>query len=455
MDETPLSGGIAAILQTRHANAVTLCAAVLTLAAATLDAPEARAANTFLVTTAGDPGPMGTQSLRQAIALANFGDTVQFDAGLNGSTITLQGGEIPISKGGVTIHGPGPDKLTVSGNDNSRIFNIALGNYTAYTKIDGLTLTHGKAGIGLYGGAIAASDSYLILKDARITQSTATYGGAVSLLDAGASLDNCVIVGNSADQYGGGISLVSLNHNHIDVFHISTSTISGNGSIRGGGVFALASTFVPVTFYIAYSTISGNRANASGGGLFLAIPSPGGTHVGNSTIAQNYAYVKGGGVSIYGPANVGWSTVAGNSTHLGAGNGFYIASAATLGMHSTIVANNFGGNSSSDFFGDFHADYSLLKNIGQSSVTGLDNLIGFDPMLSTLADHGGRTTTMVPSASSPVIGAGSRYGLIVDQRGLARPPSGTFKDIGAVELQHPEDVIFGSDFSFCTAVQKC
>jgi hypothetical protein len=458
MKESSLCGGIAAVVPACRAQATTMCATVLTIAAVALEVPQARAANTFLVTTAGDPGPMGTLSLRQAIAFANVngGDTVQFDASLNGSTITLQSGEIPISKDTITIQGPGPDKLTVSGNGTSRIFNVAVGYYLAFTKIYGLTLTHGNAGTALFGGAIAASNSYLFLKDVRITQSAAQYGGALSLLDAGARLTNCVIVGNSANQTGGGISFVSVNMVHSDVLNVYNSTIGGNSSGSGGGgiIFSVGND-IPVGLKIRYSTISGNRTDASGGGLLLSKP-VGNAEILSSTIAQNYASVGGGGVSIlYGQTYVGWSTVAGNSTQAGVGNGLDIHAMATLNLQSTIIANNVSDANSSDFSGNFHADYSLLKNIGQSIVTGSNNLIGFDPKLGTLADHGGPTTTMVPSSSSPVIGAGKTTGgLATDQRGLARA-FGTDRDIGAVELQQPEDVIFGSDFSFCTEVQKC
>jgi hypothetical protein len=63
------------------------------------------AGSTFIVNTAGDPGNPGTLSLRQAVALAQPFDTVQFDGSLAGSTITLATGAIAISHG-LTIQGP-------------------------------------------------------------------------------------------------------------------------------------------------------------------------------------------------------------------------------------------------------------------------------------------------------------------------------------------------------------
>src|SRR6266404_1827545 len=65
---------------------------------------------TLTVTTTNDSGP---GSLRQAIADAQDGDTIQFDPSLNGRTITLTSGELVINKN-ITIAGPGGDLLTVS-----------------------------------------------------------------------------------------------------------------------------------------------------------------------------------------------------------------------------------------------------------------------------------------------------------------------------------------------------
>ena len=53
---------------------------------------------------------IAARSLRDAIAAANDGDTIQFDAALNGQTITLTSGELVIDKS-ITISGPRPNVL--------------------------------------------------------------------------------------------------------------------------------------------------------------------------------------------------------------------------------------------------------------------------------------------------------------------------------------------------------
>ena len=89
----------------------------------------------------------GACTLREAVVSANTdsasgqmlgecgagsgADTVVFDALLSGQTITLTAagtaGDIDITSA-VTIQGPGADQLTLSGNFNSRIFNIDDGD---------------------------------------------------------------------------------------------------------------------------------------------------------------------------------------------------------------------------------------------------------------------------------------------------------------------------------------
>jgi len=65
-----------------------------------------------------------------------------------------------------------------------------------------------------------------------------------------------------------------------------------------------------------------------------------------------------------------------------------------------------------------------------------------DPQLSTLADHGGPTWTMLPSAASPAVDSGGTCAFTsFDQRDYERCAGGLF-DIGAVERQNPEDIIF-------------
>ena len=96
-------------------------------------------ADIIVVTNTNDSGP---GSLRQAIILANNGDTINFDPALNGQTVTLTSDELLISKN-ITISGPGANLLAVSraqGASAFRIFHVL----SAHTVVlQGLTISNG------------------------------------------------------------------------------------------------------------------------------------------------------------------------------------------------------------------------------------------------------------------------------------------------------------------------
>jgi len=92
----------------------------------------------LFVTSSANSGP-GT--LRDTIALASSGATIYFELPKNVHTITLKS-ELDIDKS-LDIEGLGPNKLTISGNDASRVFDIGP-DATAVT-IAGMTITDGLA----------------------------------------------------------------------------------------------------------------------------------------------------------------------------------------------------------------------------------------------------------------------------------------------------------------------
>ena len=89
-----------------------------------------------VVTSGADSGP---STLRQVILDAADGATITFAKNVH--TITLTSGELAIDKN-LDIEGPGASKLTISGNDSSRVFDISAGETVT---IAGLTITHGLA----------------------------------------------------------------------------------------------------------------------------------------------------------------------------------------------------------------------------------------------------------------------------------------------------------------------
>src|ERR1041385_5404278 len=90
------------------------------------------------VTNTNDSGP---GSLRQALSVANDGDTIDA-TGISG-VINLTSGELLVDKS-VTITGPGANVLAVDGGNASRVFAIPLSGKSVM--ITGLTIRNGHAG---------------------------------------------------------------------------------------------------------------------------------------------------------------------------------------------------------------------------------------------------------------------------------------------------------------------
>ena len=125
-------------------------------------------AATITVTNTNDSG---AGSLRQAIADANDGDTIDF--GVTG-TITLTTGELLVDKS-ITISGPGSDNLTVDGNLAGRVFYVSSG---VTATIAGLTITNGNAQgePPTIGGGIYNDHATLALDSCTVSSNYAGYG---------------------------------------------------------------------------------------------------------------------------------------------------------------------------------------------------------------------------------------------------------------------------------------
>ena len=73
---------------------------------------------------------------------------------------------------------------------------------------------------------------------------------------------------------------------------------------------------------------------------------------------------------------------------------------------------------------------------------------GLDPLLTPLGTYGGPTLVHMLQPGSPAIAGVLGNDPATDQRGLPRPgPDGNY-DIGAVERQNPEVIIFRDGFEF-------
>ena len=388
----------------------------------------------LVVTTAADTPATSYDptnlSLRTALTLANIAPgatTISFDPKLDGDTLNLTLGELPITDS-VTIQGPGSANLKINAGGLSRIFDINDNTTTNINvEIDGLTLTGG--GNVNFGGAI---DSWENL-----------------------SLSDVVVTGNSALQGGGGIFV-----NSAGVMTIQSSTISGNSSASGKGGGLYATTNGGAVTKIIGSTISGNTANM-GGGMYAPTWQLGQLTVQNSTISGNSATLMGGGIwantSYGGTTTIQNSTITGNtadtgSSGTGKGGGLYVAG-GTPSIASTIIAGNADKSGvAPDIFGTVAASNSLIGNNTGSGLTEAPvgtpdtngNLIGgpingvINPQLGPLANNGGLTQTCALLVGSPAIDMGSNpANLVYDQRGAGYPRGQRPRRHGRVPRMRP------------------
>ena len=247
--------------------------------------------STYTVTNLHDSG-LG--SVRADIQMANASpgaDTITFAAGLTG-LINLTSGQLEISDD-LTITGPGSASITISGVNQSRVFQVDAGK-TAF--ISGVTITSGHApaggplAVGGDGGGIYSLGS-ITFSGCQVSDSAAGVGGIDAdgglgggIYAAGpATLVNCAITDNSAGIGG----------------------ISGGVQGNGGGIYAAG----PLS--MANCTVTGNGGYIGGG-----IDATNSARLTNVTISKNIAQTTGGGIAAIGDVVVENSNVAGNLTHL-------------------------------------------------------------------------------------------------------------------------------------------
>ncbi len=323
---------------------------VSTIAGTALINPSPASAATDTVTNCNNTG---AGSLRQTVANATSGDTIDFALPRACSTITLSS-TIDVSTT-LTIDGPGASRLAVSGGHAVEVCDIASG---VTVSISGLTVKGGFSGSvgvnGLIGGGIYNSGT-LNLTNSTITGNSTGAGRSYSVGTGSAggdggdgggiynvgtlNLTNSTISKNTAGAAADCLQICGRGGNGGGIYNggmlnVTNSTISGNSAGaapmfatpgNGGGIFTSDSTNV------ADSTLSGDSAGNGGGiyGSALMI-------ITNSTISGDSAG-NGGGIFTSGSTNVADSTLSGNSAPEGGGG---IDNGGTLTINNSTLASN-------------------------------------------------------------------------------------------------------------------
>jgi fibronectin-binding autotransporter adhesin len=296
------------------------------------------------VTNPLDDGSGGT--LRELVASATPGDTIDFAPELTGQTIIFGLGEIVIDRD-LTIQGPGADQLVLSGNGQSRVFSVD-GPGTLSVTLSGLTLSAGSgtsaptadaasgtaADVG--GGAIRNADENLTLAGTILSDNHTTGpGGAVLSQGGSLTLQNSTVRDNTSDADGGAVAVTGGS------ILVEGTTLSGNSAAGRGGALATSGASV----IVRDSTVAGNTATTLGGGLSLA--GAGTVTVERTTIRDNTATTRGGGgihLAVGGEVILRDSTLSGNRAGDGTGDnggGILVESA---GGPVTLIDSTLSGN---------------------------------------------------------------------------------------------------------------
>src|SRR5215470_12950001 len=202
----------------------------------------------------------GAGSLRQALADASDGDTIDFAAAVTG-TITLTSDQLVVGKS-VTINGPGANVLTVqrstaAGTPSFRIFSISSGKTVT---ISGLTIRNGSTD---EGGGIFNDHATLTVNNSTLSGNSAGDGGGIYndgfAGSATLTINNSTLSGNSAPGASGG-GIFNLGEEGRATLTVNNSTLSGDSD---GGIFNDGFTG-RATLTIGSTIIN----DASGGNIF-------------------------------------------------------------------------------------------------------------------------------------------------------------------------------------------
>ncbi|MEA5421270.1 CHAT domain-containing protein [Spirulina sp. CCNP1310] len=341
---------------------------------------------------------------------------------------------------------------TVSGNLANQLGGGLVG-------AQGVTLTNNSIVSGNStngdGGGIRSGGTITITDSMVSRNSSGSTGGGINGVNT-ITISNSTIQNNTASGGGGGIR-------SLGAVTLTNSTVSGNstGALGGGILGSLAA----VT--LTNSTVSGNLANAGGG-----IRSNGAVTLTNSTVSGNSTGDLGGGILNGGAVTLTNSTVSGNSAGGSGGGGIASSGALTLNnstiafntntstgggialftnnnthtITNSIIANNtnatapdigiVGGTHTFNITNSLILSTQGMTGIGVPTNGVNGNIVGVDPNLSPLANHGGPTQTHALQPTSVALNSGNNALATaistIDQRGTDRIIDGTV-DMGAYE----------------------
>jgi hypothetical protein len=420
-------------LKNRVTSASLASAIIIAICIGVMAGGQSLPAATLVVTSTADSGP---GSLRNTIDAANPGDTIEFSSSIWGQSIILTSGELLLVKD-VIISGPGPTQMHVTRSAAApafRIFDIVPG---LTVTIRGLTISNGLTNVR--GGAIRNISSVLFVNDCVLIGNSAQNGGGIYSgsngdLECFLGVEDSTFEGNSASAHGGAI----FNHGSAGPFpgggavaYINNSKLSHNSAQTDGG--AIMNTGAPAGLYISRTTVSDNLSQSYGGAIFNAPELPAGApsssssvSISDSTISGNSAASGGGGIwntglcenaVLSGSVAIINSTVSDNRAGSGSGGGignYGHGGCAGVSINSSTISGNSAATGGGIFNhdGDVTFRSAVLKNGGAGS-----NLVNEDGGLITSAGYNLSSDSTGPTGDTDRLNVNPRLGPLHDNGG--------------------------------------
>jgi CSLREA domain-containing protein len=298
--------------------------------------------STLAVTTSVDevdPND-GVLSLREAIAAAKSGETINFADGVSGSALTL--GQLVINKS-LTIEGQSksgdfPATGIFVGNGSSRAFDVAGSINVTFANVF-------INGFAYHGGGVLNEGASLALSNCQVngTAVVSGFSGAAGNV-AGGALYNAA-------------GTVSISNSRVVGQAIAYET----SSALGGGIYNAAGATLLVTnctfSYPTFNSGSSNAVSFGGGGFSSGYAAGGaiynaggsvsltntdieGAFTGGSTALGGAIFSSGGNLTITScNFNSNFALADAGSTNTAAGGAIYVAGGAVQIQNSTITGN--------------------------------------------------------------------------------------------------------------------
>jgi hypothetical protein len=344
--------------------------------------------------------------LRDAVAKASSGDTIDFDTTVFGSaqTITLTSADIAIDKN-LTIDASAVARPTIDANwmPLTATFNLAandpqltLRNLRLVDAESAIFFQYGtvvvdgclfESHIGSYGAiCVGGATTTLTVMNSTFSGNTGLWAGAVTSYTT-SSFTNTAFVGNTGR--------------------------SGSGTIGAGAILVYNGN-------VSVSGCTFQSNSGSGGAIYVYYPTSVAT-VTNSTFYANSGAASG---AIF--AQLGTATVN-NATFVGTTAASLYNLFGMLTVRNSILAGLAGNCIGTVGNGGHNIDDGTSCGFGSTN----GSMSNTDPLLSPLGNFGGPTQTVALLPNSPALDAGSACAS-PDQRAINRP-QGTACDIGAFE----------------------